>query len=186
AILEKNRRNNREDRRASSRHLHALEGDSSLKAPVLSIGGVKYLEIEMLGVYLFKKKFDVFEAKRNQKAVHNNIYSLTEWSGRADENNLFRKSKRNLKTPMEMSTGKAVNYSDFHISGSRVKGVSLVGSYCPQSSRQLNDSSDKVVPQHESNIAYCLLTEEEGGEPSTLQEAQNNPDASLWMAAMQE
>ncbi|GKE87960.1 retrovirus-related pol polyprotein from transposon TNT 1-94 [Tanacetum coccineum] len=79
---------------------------------------------------------------------------------------------------------------------------------------QSNDSSE-VVPQHEvnettesqapatrtlnreikrlvwqsdyvivSNIAYCLLTEE--GEPSTLQEAPNNPDASFWKEAMQE
>nr|GEY94531.1 retrovirus-related Pol polyprotein from transposon TNT 1-94 [Tanacetum cinerariifolium] len=36
----------------------------------------------------------------------------------------------------------------------------------------------------ESNIAYCLLIEE--GEPSTLQEALNNPDASFWKEAMQE
>ncbi|GJU61796.1 gag-pol polyprotein [Tanacetum coccineum] len=36
----------------------------------------------------------------------------------------------------------------------------------------------------ESKIAYLLLTEE--GEPSTLQEALNNLDASLWMAGMQE
>ncbi|GJX66452.1 retrovirus-related pol polyprotein from transposon TNT 1-94 [Tanacetum coccineum] len=36
----------------------------------------------------------------------------------------------------------------------------------------------------ESNITYCLLTEE--GEPSTLQEALNNPDALFWKEAMQE
>ncbi|GJR00053.1 retrovirus-related pol polyprotein from transposon TNT 1-94 [Tanacetum coccineum] len=36
----------------------------------------------------------------------------------------------------------------------------------------------------ESNVAYCLLTEE--GEPSTLQEALNNLDASFWKEAMQE
>ncbi|GKD54816.1 hypothetical protein Tco_1288203 [Tanacetum coccineum] len=34
--------------------------------------------------------------------------------------------------------------------------------------------SDYVM---KSNVAYCLLTEE--GEPSTLQEALNNPDASF-------
>ncbi|GJV06667.1 gag-pol polyprotein [Tanacetum coccineum] len=42
-------------------------------------------------------------------------------------------------------------------------------------------------PSHyvmESNVAYCLLTEE--GESSTLQEALNNPDASFWKEAMQE
>ncbi|GJR87092.1 retrovirus-related pol polyprotein from transposon TNT 1-94 [Tanacetum coccineum] len=41
--------------------------------------------------------------------------------------------------------------------------------------------SDYVM---ESNVAYCLLTEE--GKPSTLQEALNNPDASFWKEAMQE
>ncbi|GKB17052.1 gag-pol polyprotein, partial [Tanacetum coccineum] len=56
-----------------------------------------------------------------------------------------------LKTPMKMWTRKTVNYSDLHIYGSLVKGVSLV----------------------------------EEGEPSTLQEALNNPDASFWKEAMQ-
>ncbi|GJZ47045.1 gag-pol polyprotein [Tanacetum coccineum] len=41
--------------------------------------------------------------------------------------------------------------------------------------------SDYVM---ESNVAYCLLTEE--GEPLNLQEALNNPDASFWKEAMQE
>lgn len=36
----------------------------------------------------------------------------------------------------------------------------------------------------ESNVAYCLLTEE--GEPSTFQETMNNSNASQWMTAMQE
>ncbi|GKE90905.1 gag-pol polyprotein [Tanacetum coccineum] len=36
----------------------------------------------------------------------------------------------------------------------------------------------------ESNVAYCLLTEE--GEPSNLQEAMNNPDALFWKEATQE
>lgn len=36
----------------------------------------------------------------------------------------------------------------------------------------------------EGNVTYCLLTEE--GEPSTLQEALNNSDASFWREAMQE
>ncbi|GJS30614.1 hypothetical protein Tco_0491234 [Tanacetum coccineum] len=35
-----------------------------------------------------------------------------------------------------------------------------------------------------SNVAYFLLTEE--GEPSTLQEALKNLDASFWKGAMQE
>ncbi|GKF11694.1 gag-pol polyprotein, partial [Tanacetum coccineum] len=41
--------------------------------------------------------------------------------------------------------------------------------------------SDYVI---ESNVAYCLLTEE--GEPSTLQEALNYLDVSFWKEAMQE
>ncbi|KAL5852379.1 hypothetical protein ACOSQ3_007497 [Xanthoceras sorbifolium] len=36
----------------------------------------------------------------------------------------------------------------------------------------------------ESNVAYCLLTED--GEPSTFHEATSSSDTSLWMAAMQE
>ncbi|KAL6583853.1 hypothetical protein OROMI_003142 [Orobanche minor] len=36
----------------------------------------------------------------------------------------------------------------------------------------------------ESNVAYCLLTED--GEPSTFQEAMSSPNATLWMTAMQE
>ncbi|GKA35499.1 retrovirus-related pol polyprotein from transposon TNT 1-94 [Tanacetum coccineum] len=142
-----------------------------------------------------------------------------------------------LKTPMEMWTGKPVNYSDFHIFGSlvyvmyntqettklnpkskkclflgyadEVKGYRLwdptahkvvvsrdvvfmedkiqeneegdsttkeTTSIQIEKEFQSNDSSE-AIPQHkvnESNVAYCLLTEE--GEPSTLQEALNNPD----------
>ncbi|GKF73461.1 gag-pol polyprotein, partial [Tanacetum coccineum] len=48
---------------------------------------------------------------------------------------------------------------------------------------QSNDSFEDAS-QHESNIAYCLLTE--NVEPSTLQEALNNLDASFWKEAMQE
>ncbi|GJU92725.1 retrovirus-related pol polyprotein from transposon TNT 1-94 [Tanacetum coccineum] len=180
-----------------------------------------------------------------------------------------------LKTPMEMWTGKPVNYSDLHIFGSPVyvmyntqettkldpksrkclflgyaDGVKGYRLWDPTAHKvvvsrdvvfmedkvqeneesdsttretttiqmekefQSNDSSE-AVPQHEvnettesqapttrtsdrerrrpgwqsdyvmeSNVAYCLLTEE--GEPSTLQEALNNPDASFWKEAMQE
>nr|GEU29048.1 Gag-Pol polyprotein [Tanacetum cinerariifolium] len=180
-----------------------------------------------------------------------------------------------LKTPMEMWTGKPINYSELHIFGShvyvmynsqkttkldlkfkkclflgyadRVKGYRLwdptahkvVASRfvvfiedkiqekeeCDSTTRettsiqmekefQSNDSFE-AAPQHEvnvtnesqapatrtlnrerrrpgwhsdyvmeSNIAHCLLTED--GEPSTLQEALNNPDASFWKKAMQE
>ncbi|GJV18873.1 retrovirus-related pol polyprotein from transposon TNT 1-94 [Tanacetum coccineum] len=180
-----------------------------------------------------------------------------------------------LKTPMEMWTGKPVNYSDLHIFGSPVyvmynsqettkldpksrkclflgyaDGVKGYRLWDPTAHKvvvsrdvvfmkdkiQENEEGDsttrettliqmekefqsndpfEAVPQHEvnetdesqapatrslnrerrrpgwhsdyvmeSNIAYCLLTEE--GEPSTLQEALNNPDASFWKEAMQE
>nr|GEW52879.1 Gag-Pol polyprotein [Tanacetum cinerariifolium] len=47
--------------------------------------------------------------------------------------------------------------------------------------RRLGWQADYVM---ESNVAYCLLTEDE--KPSTLQEALNNLDASFWKEAMQE
>nr|GEX21788.1 retrovirus-related Pol polyprotein from transposon TNT 1-94 [Tanacetum cinerariifolium] len=119
-----------------------------------------------------------------------------------------------LKTPMELWTGKPVKYSDLHIFGIPiVKGYRLwdptahkvVVSRDMEKEFQSNDSSE-AVPQHEvnemteyqasttrsidrerrrpgwqayyvmeSNVAYCILTED--GEPLTLQEALNNPDA---------
>nr|GFA82263.1 Gag-Pol polyprotein [Tanacetum cinerariifolium] len=147
-----------------------------------------------------------------------------------------------LKTPMEMWTGKPINYLDFHVFGSPMYDPTahkiVVSRYVVfmkdkiqendegdsttrettsiqiEREFQSNDSSE-VVPQHEvnetdesqapatrtlnrerrrtgwqsnyvmdSNVAYCLLTEE--GEPSTLQEALNNPDAAFWKEAMQE
>ncbi|GJY18697.1 hypothetical protein Tco_0390188 [Tanacetum coccineum] len=39
---------------------------------------------------------DVWQARRNQKVVHYSIHSSIEWSGRADEQNLVRKSKTNV------------------------------------------------------------------------------------------
>ncbi|GJX56147.1 gag-pol polyprotein [Tanacetum coccineum] len=180
-----------------------------------------------------------------------------------------------LKTPMEMWTGKLVNYSDLHIFGSPVyvmyntqettkldpkskkclflgytngvKGYRLWDptAYKVVVSRDVVFMEDKIqenkegdsttrettsiqmekkfqsndsfeaAPQHEvnetnksqapatctlnrerrrprwhsdyvmeRNVAYCLFTEE--GEPSTLQEALNNLDASFWEEAMQE
>ncbi|GJS63413.1 hypothetical protein Tco_0677977 [Tanacetum coccineum] len=43
---------------------------------------------------------------------------------------------------------------------------------------------DTTYRMSEHNVAYCLLTEE--GEPSTLQEALNNPNASFRKAVMPE
>nr|GEW08436.1 hypothetical protein [Tanacetum cinerariifolium] len=111
-------------------------------------------------VYPIKKKSDVFEVFKVYKAWVELDFGKTikclrtdnrEWSDRADEQNLVRKSKSNvgncklgkiilaeavntacyvinrspstaveLKTPMEMWTGKPVNYSDLHIFGSPV------------------------------------------------------------------
>ncbi|GJR70514.1 gag-pol polyprotein [Tanacetum coccineum] len=288
------------------------------QAPVLSLGGAKYFVSfiddysRRCWVYPFQEdRLLCLKARRNQKAVHNSIHSLTEWSGRcgimtdlvrksyapmvgnckawrksfwAEEAELIRVLYDNnhspltaveLKTPMEMWTGKPVNYSDLHIFGSPVyvmynsqettkldpksrkclflgyadgvKGYRLwdltahkvvvsrdvvfmedkiqeneegdsttkeTTSIQMENEFQSNDSFE-AVPQHEvnettesqapttrtsnrerkcpvwqsdyvmeSNVAYCLLTEE--GEPSNLQEALNNPDASFWKEAMQE
>ncbi|GKF41326.1 gag-pol polyprotein [Tanacetum coccineum] len=75
------------------------------KALVLSLGGAKYF-ISFIDdysrrcwVYPIKKKsyvFEVFKARRNQKVVHNGIHSLTKRSGRADGQNIIRKSKGNV------------------------------------------------------------------------------------------
>ncbi|GJS45164.1 gag-pol polyprotein [Tanacetum coccineum] len=147
-----------------------------------------------------------------------------------------------LKTLMEILTGKPVNYSDLHIFGSPVydpiahKVVVSRDVIFMEDKIQENEEGDsttrettsiqmekefqsnnsfEVAPQHEvnetnesqalatrtlkherrrpgwhsdyvmeSNVAYCLLTEE--GEPSTLQKALNNQDASFWKEAMQE
>nr|GEY10295.1 Gag-Pol polyprotein [Tanacetum cinerariifolium] len=94
-----------------------------------------------------------------------------------------------LKTPMEVWTGKQVNYSDLHIFRSLMYyEVNETNEFQTPATRTLNCErrhpgwhSDYVI---ENNVAYCLLIEE--GEPSTLQEALNNLDASFWKEAMQE
>ncbi|GJR04390.1 retrovirus-related pol polyprotein from transposon TNT 1-94 [Tanacetum coccineum] len=140
-------------------------------------------------------------------------HSSTEWSGKADEQNLVRKSKSNvgncklkksfwaeavntacyvinqspstavdLKTPMEMWTGKLINYSDLHIFGSPVvKGYRLwdPNSHKVVVSRDVVFMEDKIQENEEAAPRH------EEGEPSTLQEALNNPDASFWKEAMQ-
>ncbi|GJV39601.1 gag-pol polyprotein, partial [Tanacetum coccineum] len=116
---------------------------------------------------------------------------------------------------MEMWTRKPVNYSDPHIFGNLVyviynsqettklswisksrkclflgyadgvKGYRLWDPTANKMEKEFGSyDSFEVAPQRESNVAYCLLIEE--GEPSTLQEALNNPDASFWKATMQE
>nr|GEW95285.1 Gag-Pol polyprotein [Tanacetum cinerariifolium] len=142
----------------------------------------------------------VTKAKRNQKVVHNDIYSSIEWSGRADKQNLFRKSKSNvveLKTPIEMWTGKPVNYSDLHIFRSHVYVM-----YNSQETTKLNPKSIKCLfLRYADGVkGYCLWdptahkvvvsrdvvfmedkiqeNKEKEEEPSTLQEAPNNPDAN--------
>ncbi|GJR46586.1 hypothetical protein Tco_1314689 [Tanacetum coccineum] len=125
-----------------------------LKKNLLSLGQLDDLGCKKLGHMseqgmktLVERKLipGITKARRNQKAVPNDIHSLTEWSGRADEQNLVRKSKSNVGN---CKLGKIVL-------GGRWK-------------------LDYVM---ESNVAYCLHTEE--GEPSTLQEALNNPDVSF-------
>ncbi|GJX00333.1 retrovirus-related pol polyprotein from transposon TNT 1-94 [Tanacetum coccineum] len=212
----------------NSRSVYVLELVHSdvWQAPVLSLGGAKYFVSfiddysRRCWVYPIKKKSDVFEvfkvlqarARRNQKAVHNGIHSSTEWSGRADEHNLVRKSKSN--------TGKPVNYSDLHIFGSPVYvmyNFQETTKLDPKSKKCLflgyadgvkgyrlwdhtthkvvisrdfvfmedksNDSSE-VVPQHE--VDETTESQAPATQLTTLQEALNNPDASFWEEAMQE
>ncbi|GJU18155.1 retrovirus-related pol polyprotein from transposon TNT 1-94 [Tanacetum coccineum] len=78
-----------------------------------------------------------------------------------------------LKETMENVDGKAGNYK----AGSKIQKMLVLES---------NDSSE-AVPQHEVNEtdeSQAPATQE--GEPSTLQEALNNPDASFRKEAMQE
>ncbi|GKE74438.1 gag-pol polyprotein [Tanacetum coccineum] len=111
-----------------------------------------------------------------------------------------------LKTLMEMWTGKPVNYSDLHIFQSPVYHLRDPTAHKVVVSRDVIFMEDKIqkneegdnaarettsihmekefqsndyfeaAPQHESNVAYCLLREER--ELSTLQEALNNLNAS--------
>ncbi|KAE8715084.1 1-phosphatidylinositol-3-phosphate 5-kinase FAB1B [Hibiscus syriacus] len=98
-----------------------------------------------------------------------------------------------LKTPMEMWTGKPVDYSNLHVFGSIVYvmyNAQEISKLDPKSRKcKFSGSCEKTSNWHsdyviEGNIAYCLLTED--GEPSIYQEAINSSDASLWMMAMQE
>ncbi|GJV47756.1 retrovirus-related pol polyprotein from transposon TNT 1-94 [Tanacetum coccineum] len=260
------------------------------QAPVQSLGGAKYflsfidVYSKRCWVYPIKKNPDVFEVFKVYKArveldSRKKIKRLKtnngEQSGRADEQNLVRKSKRNVGNCKPGKIGKPVKYSDLHIFGSPVyvtynsqettkldlksrkclflmyadgvKGYRLWDPtayklvisrdvFFMEDNIQENEEGDsttrettsiqmgkeyqsndsfEVVPQHEvietnesqapatrtlnrerrppgwysdyimeSNVAYCLLTEE--GEPSTFQEALNNPDTSFWKEAMQE
>ncbi|KAE8678427.1 Detected protein of confused Function [Hibiscus syriacus] len=110
----------------------------------MSEQGMKVLVEQKLFLGLTKERM-------HQKTVHSGKHSSTKWSGRADEQNLVRNNKSNvkgcrprkiimgkavntacylvnraqstaieLKTPMEMWTGKPVDYSNLHIFGSIV------------------------------------------------------------------
>ncbi|GJU21576.1 retrovirus-related pol polyprotein from transposon TNT 1-94 [Tanacetum coccineum] len=170
------------------------------------------------------------------KAVNNACYVINRSPSTAVE----------LKTPMEMWTGKPVNYSDLYIFRSLVyeiyntqettkldpkskkclflgyadgvkgyrlwdptahkvvvsRDVVFMEDKIQENKHEVNETNESQAPatrtlNHErirlrwhsdyvmeSNVAYCLLTEE--GEPSTLQEALNNPNVSFWKEAMQE
>ncbi|GKB03054.1 hypothetical protein Tco_0831143 [Tanacetum coccineum] len=109
-----------------------------------------------------------YYARRNQKVVHNSIHSSIEWSSRVDEQNLVRKRKSNVG-----------NYK--HEVNETSESQALATRTFNRQRKHPVWHSDYVM---ESNVAYCLLTED--GEPSTLQEALNNLDASFWKEAMQE
>ncbi|KAE8673308.1 hypothetical protein F3Y22_tig00111794pilonHSYRG00058 [Hibiscus syriacus] len=116
-----------------------------------------------------------------------------------------------LKTPMEMWTGKPADYSNLHVFGSIVyvlynaqeiskldpksrkckflgyaNGVKGYRLWDPTArkviiSRDVIFVEDKLQRKEDDYIA-----KKKDGEPSTYQEAINNSDASLWMMAMQE
>ncbi|GJV52366.1 gag-pol polyprotein [Tanacetum coccineum] len=121
-----------------------------------------------------------------------------------------------LKTLLEMWTRNPINYSDLHIFGSPmyvmynsqetikmdlkskkclflgyadgVKGYRLwdTTAHKMENEFQTNDFFE-ASPQHEvneTNESQAPVTQE--GEPSTLPEALNNPDALFWKATMQE
>nr|GEW83047.1 Gag-Pol polyprotein [Tanacetum cinerariifolium] len=97
-----------------------------------------------------------------------------------------------LKTPMEMWTGNPFKYSDLHIFGVPMyneEGVSTTRETTTiqmEKEFQSNDSSE-AIPHHEVNeMIESQAPTTQDGEPSTLQEVLNNPDASFWKEAMQE
>ncbi|GJX27388.1 retrovirus-related pol polyprotein from transposon TNT 1-94 [Tanacetum coccineum] len=186
------------------------------------------------------EEFDTFCRQERIKRKFTTAYTPQQ-NGVAER---IRKSKIELKTPIEMWMRKPINCSDLYIFRSLVyvtyntqettkldsksKKCLFLGyadevngyhlwdptAHKIEKEFQSNDSFE-AAPQHEvnetnesqapatrtfncerrrlgwhsdyvmeSSVAYCILTEE--GEPSTLQEALNNPDASLWKEAMQE
>nr|GEW63748.1 retrovirus-related Pol polyprotein from transposon TNT 1-94 [Tanacetum cinerariifolium] len=217
AILEEeNRRNNREEKQTSSRRMEDLVVTRERSTIHASYQGeIRVTNVEML-VYPIKKKFDVFKsskftkrARRNQKLVHNGIHSSRKWSGKADKQNLVRKSKSNVGNYKLRKS-----FQKFQVNEEGDNTTRETTSIQIKKQFQTNNSSE-VIPQHleneitksqdpttrtlnrerkrltwhldyvmESNVAYFLLTEE--GEPSTFQEALNNPDASSWKAEKQE
>ncbi|KAE8667244.1 hypothetical protein F3Y22_tig00112428pilonHSYRG00010 [Hibiscus syriacus] len=94
-----------------------------------------------------------------------------------------------LKTPMEMWTGKPADYSNLHIFGSIVYVM-----YNSQEISNLDPKSRKCkfLGYADGVKGYRLWDPTarkviiKDGEPSTYQEAINSSDASLWMMAMQE
>ncbi|GKB49317.1 gag-pol polyprotein [Tanacetum coccineum] len=186
-------------------------------------------------------EFDTFCRQKGIKRQFTTSYTPQQNGVRADETEPFE-----LKTTMEMWTGKPVNYLDLHIFGSPVyvmyntqettkldpksrkclflgyadgvkgyhlwdptshkvvvsRDVVFMEDKIQENKEGVNETNESQAPTTytlnrerrrpgwhsdyviESNVAYCLLTEE--GEPSTVQEALNNPNASFWKETMQE
>ncbi|GJR84107.1 gag-pol polyprotein [Tanacetum coccineum] len=154
--------------------------------------------------FVRKSKSNVGNCKRGKIILGGSSYTACYVINRSPSTTI------ELKTPMEMWTGKPVNYFDLHIFGNLVyvmynsqettkldprsikclflgyadgvKGYRLwdLVAYKVVVSRYVVFIKDKIQENEEgwhsdyvmeSNVAYCLLTEE--GKPSTLQEALN-------------
>nr|GEW18267.1 Gag-Pol polyprotein [Tanacetum cinerariifolium] len=192
AILEEeNRRNNKEDNQTSSRQVEALVMTRGCQWNLAPVGVTVTINLK-------QKRRRILNGSRSpchraavtwhQKLIHIEQHHLK-----------FKTSNSRSVFILELVHSvvwQALKKSDvlkvFKVYKARVKLDSEKKIKCLRTdngSEYTGDVFDTFCKWHsdyvmESNIPYCLLTEE--GETSTLQEALNKPDASFWKEAMQE